>query len=219
MPATLMGWTRMKAPSSAAVAQTGSSSGSSRFLPAMFEPICAPRRPSFCIAWRSSSAASFGACMGSVAMARKRSGRALTSLASCSFWMRANAAASAGRLGINEGLRADRKHLHVDLGCRHVLQAPLQIPASAWEIADRHCRQRRGCRTDGRHRSAWAPPWALRSATGGSFPPTEYGRERRSFVGPSLMRPCVCVAREVRGGKSNASGTADRVADGEEHGS
>ena len=45
-PATLMGWSRMKASSSAAVAQTGSSSGSSRFLPAMFDPICAPRSPS-----------------------------------------------------------------------------------------------------------------------------------------------------------------------------
>ena len=96
MPATLIGWIKMKAPSSAAVAQTGSSSGSSRFLPAMFDPICTPRRPSTLIAWRSSSAACCGACIGSVAIAWKRPGWAFTSLASCSFWMRANAAAKAG---------------------------------------------------------------------------------------------------------------------------
>ena len=49
--------------------------------------------------------------------------------------MRANAAASAGGWRIDEGLRADREHLHVDLGRRHVLQAALQVPAAAREMA------------------------------------------------------------------------------------
>ena len=36
-----------------------------------------------------------------------------------------------GRLRIDESLRGDREHLHVDLGRRHVRQAPLQVPAAA----------------------------------------------------------------------------------------
>ncbi len=48
------------------------------------------------MAWRNSSTASLGACIGKVAMPRKWSGRALASFEICSFWMRANAAATAG---------------------------------------------------------------------------------------------------------------------------
>ena len=51
-----------------ATCHTGSNSGSSRFLPLMLEPICMPLRPSLEIARSSSSAAAFGACIGSVAM-------------------------------------------------------------------------------------------------------------------------------------------------------
>ena len=39
-----------------------------------------------------------------------------------------------GRLRIDEGLRTDREHLHVDLRCRHVLQAAVEIPAAAREV-------------------------------------------------------------------------------------
>ena len=38
------------------------------------------------------------------------------------------------RLRIDEGLRAHREHLHVDLGRRHVLQAAVQVPAAAREM-------------------------------------------------------------------------------------
>ena len=38
------------------------------------------------------------------------------------------------RLGIEEGLRRNREHLNIDLGCRHVLQTPLQIPAAAGKL-------------------------------------------------------------------------------------
>src|SRR5262249_32218214 len=142
MPATLMGWSRMKASSSAAVAQTGSSSGSSRFFPAMLEPICKPRSPSTRMAWRSSSAASLGACNGTGPMARNLSGRGLGALGSWSGWARGEllvrdageSGRHCGRLGVEEGLRADRQHLHVDLGGGHVLQPALQVPAPAREV-------------------------------------------------------------------------------------
>ena len=67
----------MKAPSFSAVAHTGSKLGSSRFLPMMFEANIVPLRPSLVIDARSSSAALSGACIGSVAIAMKRSGCAL----------------------------------------------------------------------------------------------------------------------------------------------
>src|SRR6516162_6718168 len=38
------------------------------------------------------------------------------------------------RLRIDESLRADREYLNVDLGCRHVLQAVLHIPAATGEM-------------------------------------------------------------------------------------
>src|SRR5262249_6794952 len=38
------------------------------------------------------------------------------------------------RLRIDEGLRANREHLNIDLGCRHVLQAALDIPAATGEL-------------------------------------------------------------------------------------
>ena len=57
-----------KAWCSFATCHTGSNSGSSRFLPMMLEPICAPFRLSLVIERLSSSAAAFGACIGSVAM-------------------------------------------------------------------------------------------------------------------------------------------------------
>ena len=38
------------------------------------------------------------------------------------------------RLRVDEGLRANRQHLHVHLGCGHVLQAALQVPAAAGEM-------------------------------------------------------------------------------------
>src|SRR5262245_65992097 len=38
------------------------------------------------------------------------------------------------RLRVDEGLRANREHLNVDLGCRHVLQAALHIPAATGEM-------------------------------------------------------------------------------------
>ena len=37
------------------------------------------------------------------------------------------------RLRIEEGLRADRQHLHVDLGGRHVAEAAIEVPAAARE--------------------------------------------------------------------------------------
>ena len=86
----------MKAPSSAAVAHTGSSDGSSRFVPAMLEPIIAPCMPSSRTARRSSSAARSGACIGSVAIPMKRSGCAFTSSAIWSFCSAEVATASAG---------------------------------------------------------------------------------------------------------------------------
>ena len=56
----------------------------------------APRSFKLRTARRSSAAASSGACIGSVAMPRKRSGCAATSLAIWSFWMAAHAAVNAG---------------------------------------------------------------------------------------------------------------------------
>ena len=38
-------------------------------------------------------------------------------------------------LAVEEGLRADREHLHVDLGRRHVGKPPLEVPAAAREMA------------------------------------------------------------------------------------
>ena len=37
-------------------------------------------------------------------------------------------------LSIDEGLRTNREHLNIDLGCRHVLQPALQIPSTAGKM-------------------------------------------------------------------------------------
>src|SRR5262245_22728542 len=37
-------------------------------------------------------------------------------------------------LRIEEGLRTNREHLNIDLGCRHLLQTPLQIPPATRKL-------------------------------------------------------------------------------------
>ena len=182
MPATFMGCTRMKAPSSEAVAQTGSSSGSSRFLPAMFEPICTPRRPSSVMAWRSSSAACLRRLHRQRGDPQESAGMGLHQLGELLVLDARERRRQRRRLRIEEGLRADRQHLHVDLGGRHVARGAARGPSRRAGNAGRRCRPRRACRTARRRRSASAPPWAIPAAAAGSSLRSGCERERRSSV-------------------------------------
>src|SRR3954469_24240354 len=81
----LCGWMNSTAPSSSALAQTGSNFGSEKSSPSTLPPIAAPRRPCFLTAVSSCCTARSGYCNVSEAKAANRSGRAAQSSASFSF--------------------------------------------------------------------------------------------------------------------------------------
>src|SRR6516162_3574972 len=107
-----MGWRRMNASSSAAVAQTGSSSGSSRFLPATFEPICAtqaqhPHRMTKLVRGL------LRRLHGQRRNRKKALGASLRQLGELLVLNASKRRRQRRRLRIDEGLRADREYLNV----------------------------------------------------------------------------------------------------------